>query len=115
MTLKQQYILTIGAFEIWHLRRPLRILRTAKKRSKWIIESIDPDFLLENQMARPNYHILETLCKYLVLLRSLQFWESWRAREGEEKPAVRRIDSITAVMGALQVEDLKDKVENRVP
>ncbi|XP_053151756.1 uncharacterized protein LOC128344821 [Hemicordylus capensis] len=51
-TLKKQDRKSIDTFELWCWRRLLRILWTARKTNKWIIEQINPEFSLEAQMNR---------------------------------------------------------------
>ena len=42
----------IDAFELWHWRRPLRVLWTARRANQSILKEISPEYLLEGQILK---------------------------------------------------------------
>ena len=53
-TVKKAECQTIDSFELWHWRRLLRVLWTARKSNQFILNKISPGCSLEGLMLKPK-------------------------------------------------------------
>ena len=67
------------AFELWCLRRLLRILWTARRSNQSILKEINPEYLLEGLMLKLRLQNFGPLCKDLTYWKRLWCWERLRA------------------------------------
>ena len=71
-TVKKAECQRIDAFELWCLRRLLRVSWTARRSNQSILEEISPEYSLERRMdAKAETLVLWPLCEELTHLKRL--------------------------------------------
>ena len=85
-TVKKAEHWRIDAFELWCWRRLLRVLWTARRSNKSILNEISPGCSLEGLMLSWNSNALATWCEELTHLKRPWCWERLRAGgEGDDR------------------------------
>ena len=74
-TVKKAERWRIDAFELWCLRRLLRVPWTARRRNQSILKEIRPGCSLEGLMLKLNSSTLATSCEELTHWKRLWCWE----------------------------------------
>ena len=76
----------IDAFELWCLRRLLRVPWTARRSNQSILKEISPDHSLEGLMLKRNSNTLATWCEELTHLKRPWCWVRLKAGgEGDDR------------------------------
>ena len=76
----------IDAFELWCLRRLLRVSWTARRSNQSILKEISPEYSLEGLCWSWNSNTFTTWCKELTHLKRLWCWERLGAGgEGDDR------------------------------
>ena len=83
-TIKKAERHRIDAFELWCLRRLLRVPSTARRSNQSILKEINPEYLLEGLMLKLRLQNFGPLCKDLTYWKRLWCWEQWKAEEEDE-------------------------------
>ena len=85
-TVKKAEHWKIDAFELWCLRRLLRVPWTARRSNRYILEEISPGCSLEGLMLSSNSSTLATSCKILTHWNRPWCWEGLGAgEEGDDR------------------------------
>ena len=85
-TVKKAECLRIDAFELWCLRRLLRVLWTARRSNQSILKEISPEYSLEGLMLKLKLQYFGHLMKELTHWKRLWCWDRLKAGgEGENR------------------------------
>ena len=85
-TIKKAERWRINAFEVWCLRRLLRVPWTERRSSQSILKEISPGCSLEGLMLKLTSNTLDTSCEVLTQWKRLWWWEGLRAGgEGDDR------------------------------
>ena len=76
----------VDAFELWYLRRFLRVPWTARKSNQSIIKEINPEYSLEGLILKLKLQYFSHLKQELILWKRLWCWERLKAKgEGDDR------------------------------
>ena len=85
-TIKKAERRRIDAFELWYMRRLLRVPWTARRSNQSILKEISLEYSLEGLMLKLNSNTLAIWCKVLTHLKRPRCWERLKAwGEGNER------------------------------
>ena len=83
-TIKKSERHRIDAFELWCLRRLLRVPSTATSSNQSILKEINLEYSLEGLMLKLRLQNFGPLCKEMIYWKRLWCWEQWKAGEEDE-------------------------------
>ena len=78
-TIKKAVHQRIDAFELWYLRRLLRVPWTARRSNQSTLKEISPDYSLEGLMLKLKLQYLATWCEHLTHWKRPWCWERLKA------------------------------------
>ena len=85
-TIKKAECRRIDAFELWCLRRLLRVPWPARRSNQSILKEISPGCSLEGLMLKLKHQYLATWCKELTHLKRPWYWKGLKAGgEGDDR------------------------------
>ena len=79
-TIKKAEHQRIGAFELWCLRRHLRVPWTSRRSNQSILKEISPECSLEGPMLKFKLNTLATWCEDLTHWKSSWCWQRLKVR-----------------------------------
>ena len=83
-TIKESERHRIDVFELWCLRRLLRVPSTARSSNQSILKEINPEYSLEGLMLKLRLQNFGPLCKEMIYWKRLWCWEQWKAGDEDE-------------------------------
>ena len=83
-TIKKAEHHRIDAFELWCLRRLLRVPSTGRRSNQSVLEEINPEYSLEGLMLKLKLQYFGPLCKELTHWKRLWCWEQRKAGGEDE-------------------------------
>ena len=95
LTIKKAEHWRTDAFELWCLRRLLRVSWTAKKSKQSILKEINPEYLLEGLMLKLKLQYFGHLIQRVDSLEKTLILGKIESRKRREQQRMRWLDGIT--------------------